>query len=381
MNVLAGRDFPGLRPCAGRQRWWHRWAWLCLLAITWPLPIQAHPTPFSYVDIHVDPGAIGLTVTAHIVDIAHELGIDNPDSLWGQPSAPAIENLGSGLEGRLKLRMANERLTCRPSGQIESLPDAQSFRWSFSCAPATRHETAVMVDAPLFPYDPEHHTFVNVYLDGALRAQADVIGSVRSHVLELHSRTPLDTVRTFVAAGVRHILSGPDHLLFLVALLLIGGSLKRLLTIVTAFTLAHSVTLAAAVLGIVTPPASVIEPLIALSIVAVGLENLRRSSGQDRRAAAAGTFGLIHGFGFAAVLQEMQLRGGDLFWSLASFNVGVELGQVAVVACVAWLFLQIRHRGPHADRRLVFWGSSLVIGAGGFWFVERVTSALHGAAF
>lgn len=380
MNFRADRAVPGLKPCARRQGQWHRWAWMGLLAIAWPLPLQAHPTPFSYADIHVAPGAIGLTVTAHIVDVAHELGIDNPDSLWGQPSAPAIENLGLALEGRLKLRMADARLTCRPSGPTESLPDAQSFRWSFSCIGPTRRGETVAMDGPLFPYDPEHHTFVNVYLDGALRAQADVVGAVRSHELDLTSHTPLDTVQAFVAAGVRHILSGPDHLLFLVALLLVGGSLKRLLTIVTAFTLAHSVTLAAAVLGIVTPPASVIEPLIALSIVAVGLENLRRSPGLDRRAAAAGTFGLIHGFGFASVLQEMQLRHGDLFWSLASFNLGVELGQVAVVACVAWLFIQLRQLGPRADRRLVFWGSSLVIGAGGFWFVERVTSAL-GAAF
>ena len=132
-------------------------------------------------------------------------------------------------------------------------------------------------------------------------------------------------------AGVHHILIGPDHLIFLVGLLLLGGTLRQLALVVTAFTLAHGMTLSLAALNIVSPPTRIVEPAIALSIVYVGADNLMIRGGRDVRVWIAFAFGLIHGFGFASVLREMDLPPTALGWSLFSFNVGVEIGQLLVV--------------------------------------------------
>ena len=116
-------------------------------------------------------------------------------------------------------------------------------------------------------------------------------------------------------AGIHHILIGLDHLLFLVGLLLLGGSVRQLLLVVTAFTVAHSITLSLAALNLITPPARLIEPAIALSIVYVGIDNLMVGRGRDVRGWIAFAFGFIHGFGFASVLREMELPSRALGWS------------------------------------------------------------------
>ncbi len=138
----------------------------------------------------------------------------------------------------------------------------------------------------------------------------------------------------------------------------------RLAAIVTAFTVAHSVTLALAVFGVVSPPPALIEPLIALSIVYVGVNNLRASSGGEWRILTAGAFGLIHGFGFANALREMQLSRSDLGRSLLSFNLGVEIGQLAVVLVVASLLEALRRSRLVTTRHLVVVGSLIVAVAG-----------------
>src|SRR5206468_5354320 len=159
-------------------------------------------------------------------------------------------------------------------------------------------------------------------------------------------------VGRFIPAGIHHILIGPDHLLFLIGLLLLGGAVRQLLIVVTAFTVAHSITLSLAALGQVTPPPSVIEPAIALSIVYVGADNLLARGGRDVRAWIAFAFGFIHGFGFANVLREMELPSRALGWSLFSFNIGVEIGQLLVVVAVASAFAAIRSRSEWAGRKL-----------------------------
>jgi hydrogenase/urease accessory protein HupE len=150
----------------------------------------------------------------------------------------------------------------------------------------------------------------------------------------------------FIRLGVAHIFGGFDHVLFVVGLVLLNRTWRRLLVLVTAFTLAHSATMALSTLGLVDIPVALAEPLIAASIVYIGLENLwalRRSGAADadtgsrsallRRAALVFVFGLVHGVGFSYTLRQMGLR-EDLLGSLLYFNLGVELGQLAVVACV-----------------------------------------------
>ena len=172
-------------------------------------------------------------------------------------------------------------------------------------------------------------------------------------------------------SGIHHILIGPDHLLFLFGLMLFAGSWMQLVRIVTAFTIGHSITLSLAALNIVTPPAWLIEPAIALTIVVVGVDNLLRGDGKDLRSWGALIFGLIHGFGFANVLREFGLPQAALGWSLFSFNVGVELGQLLVVIPLALLLRYIWKRNDFIAKRIAIAGSVVVIVAGSYWFIER----------
>jgi len=171
--------------------------------------------------------------------------------------------------------------------------------------------------------------------------------------------------------GVEHILTGYDHLVFLLALVLVGGHIRPLLLVVTAFTAAHSVTLALAVLGIWAPDARFVEPAIALSILYVGVENLFvRDAG--RRWRVAFPFGLVHGFGFAGALGEISLPAADLPLALASFNAGVEAGQVAVLTLALPMMRWLGGRrwfAGYGVRAL----SGAVAAAGAAWFVARVT--------
>jgi hydrogenase/urease accessory protein HupE len=178
---------------------------------------------------------------------------------------------------------------------------------------------------------------------------------------------------SFTRSGIHHIAIGPDHILFIVGLLLLGGSLMRLLTIVTAFTVGHSLTLALATLEILNPPARLIEPAIALSIVYVGADNLLTGAkGRDVRPWIALLFGLIHGFGFASVLREAGLPNRALGLSLFSFNLGVEIGQAVIVLVVATALSLVRRENAVLAQRIVTIGSIVVMIAGAVWFVERL---------
>jgi hydrogenase/urease accessory protein HupE len=174
----------------------------------------------------------------------------------------------------------------------------------------------------------------------------------------------------FVRLGVEHILTGYDHLLFLLALLIGASSFWRVLGIVTAFTLAHSITLSLAVLGLVHARAAMVEPLIAVSIVWVAVGNLFGPRRPWDRLAVTFVFGLVHGLGFADALSQLTLSGWPLLRALVGFNSGVELGQaVAVgVALPALLYVGTLKRAAVVVRA----ASSAVALIGAYWFVERV---------
>jgi hypothetical protein len=174
---------------------------------------------------------------------------------------------------------------------------------------------------------------------------------------------------SFLLLGIEHILGGWDHLLFLFGLLLRGGSWLALAKIVTAFTLAHSVTLVLAALDVVTLPGRLVEAVIALSIAAVAAENLARQPLVSRRWIVSFAFGLVHGFGFSSVLRELGLPTGGLVVSLFAFNAGVEIGQAMVVAVALPALVLLRN--TRWEPRMV-WSSSLAIAfVGVVLFVER----------
>jgi hydrogenase/urease accessory protein HupE len=344
-----------------------------LFILSFAPPAAAHPVPFSYLDVRIEPGAIELTLVAHMFDIAHELAIDPPDRVL-DPSV--LISKGDAvlalLRGRLQITAGGRVLSEGTWSAAEPLPDRQSVRWR-ARYPTTSAPGSVTVTATLFPYDPAHQTFLNFYEGGALTSQAILDRSHPQLEYFVGDRQGVFAViRKFVPAGIHHILVGPDHLLFLVALLLLGGSIRRLLLVVSAFTAAHSITLSLAALNIITPPARLIEPAIALSIVYVGVDNLMVGRGRDVREWIAFAFGFIHGFGFANVLREMNLPNRALGWSLFSFNVGVEIGQLLVVVVVASVLIALRSRNEAVGRRLAFAGSLAVIVLGAFWFIQRV---------
>jgi hydrogenase/urease accessory protein HupE len=179
-----------------------------------------------------------------------------------------------------------------------------------------------------------------------------------------------ETFGGFFRLGIEHILTGYDHLLFLFALLLVGGRLRALLGVITAFTVAHSITLGLAALDIVSLSPAIVEPAIALSIAYVGVENFFVKSA-DRRYLLTFPFGLIHGFGFAGALSEIALPKPEVPAALLAFNLGVETGQLAVMAVVLPGLLFLRKKTwfvTHGVRIL----SGVVIALGLFWFFQRV---------
>lgn len=177
----------------------------------------------------------------------------------------------------------------------------------------------------------------------------------------------------FARLGIWHIWTGLDHLLFLFAVLLAGGGLLRLVAVATSFTVAHSLTLAAAATGFVRLAAEPVEALIAASIVFVALENVA-GRGADRRVLVTFGFGLVHGLGFAGVLSEAALPPGEILVPLLAFNAGVELGQLVVILAMAPLLaLLARER---RRRAIVAALSALIAFAGAFWAVERIAAML-----
>ena len=181
----------------------------------------------------------------------------------------------------------------------------------------------------------------------------------------------------YTALGVDHILSGYDHLTFVLALLLIVSGARRLLVTVTSFTLAHSITLAAATLGVMWVPGPPIEATISLSILFLASELVKVNRGQDSLTArypwiVAFSFGLLHGFGFAGALNDIGLPQNEIALALLMFNVGVELGQLLFIAAIMVLLLalrKVRREWPAWVYQVPAYG---IGGIAAFWFIDRV---------
>jgi hydrogenase/urease accessory protein HupE len=232
---------------------------------------------------------------------------------------------------------------------------------------------------------PEGYTSALSVVESGMKPTRLKVLTAADPVLELHfteSRSAGDTQRAppeettlqrlqrFVVLGAKHVLTGYDHLLFLFGVLIASRTLHRMLAVVTTFTLAHSLTLALAALGHISVSARIVEPLIAASIVFVSVENLRRQEAPGRRLAITFAFGLVHGLGFASALEDLQLRLDTLPLTLFSFNLGVELGQIAVSALA--LPLLMRLCATQRGFRVVRASSVVLFGAGLFWFLERL---------
>ncbi len=337
------------------------------------LPARAHDVSYAHLELRWVGERVDASLTVHQDDAAMLMRVPMPAwFLEREFLARAGSALADSLARRWSVRLSGAPLEWRwsqarpdPRGRGVLLTGTTSLP-----APAASLE----VRGPVFPELATHETFLTVYRGDRLIRQ-DVLTATH-RVVRVYAAGAAGTfavLRTFVPAGVHHIAIGPDHILFVLGLLLLGGGVARLLKVVTAFTAAHSLTLAVAALGWVHAPSRIVEPVIALSIVLVAVETLRsRGAARDLRTPLAFAFGLVHGFGFASVLAEFGLPREALGWSLAGFNVGVELGQAAIVLVAAPPLEWLARRSGSAHRRLVTALALAIAAAGGFWFVERL---------
>jgi hypothetical protein len=238
----------------------------------------------------------------------------------------------------------------------------------------------------LFDVDPSHRGLVQWVAPDATGSQALVFGTESAEQsLQVKAPSAWDTLRQYVVEGMWHIWIGFDHILFLLSLLLpavlvrrgghwdpapsLRGSLVEVLKVVTAFTLAHSITLSLAALQVVSLPSRFVESTIAASVVLAALNNLRGTV-ERRRWVMAFVFGLVHGFGFASVLADLGLPQNALVLALVGFNLGVEVGQAAIV--VAFVPFAFWLRRTRFYRQAVLTGGSLLIAlVAAYWFAQR----------
>lgn len=323
-----------------------------------------------------DDGA-SLHVEVDAVDAAIALGLGTsiePDEL--SPHAALVSAwLGTGL------RVQAEGGACTPvpgSPQLQGDGTNAKVALDIDYVCPAPMGTVRLHDDTVFDDDPDHETFVSVRRGEAVEAHV-LRADARS--VALH-RTPSarETAAGFVVEGARHLVTGYDHMLFLLSLILGAGLLVRreglrpavrdVAWVVTAFTLGHSLSLVAAALGWVALPTGPVEIAIAASIVLVALANVARPQARVASPWLAAAFGLVHGFGFSSVLGELGLPAVHRVLALLSFNVGIELAQLAfVVAVLLPLSALSRFAGY---RRYVLQAGSLAIATfGGVWLVER----------
>ncbi|MGH7789024.1 MAG: HupE/UreJ family protein [Candidatus Binatia bacterium] len=263
---------------------------------------------------------------------------------------------------------------CRQVGSSEADEgtDHLTLRWSVDCGPGGLSGATVGV-ADLSA--AKINALLTITRVGGERIQ--VVLSPRSPSFEVPVQpSRWDVVRSYLRLGIEHILSGPDHLLFVFGLLLLVSASRLLLQTITAFTIGHSITLSAAALGLASVPSRPIEVLIALSVLVLATE-LARDGGQTtalRRFpwAMAVAFGLLHGFGFAGALAEAGLTGAEVPLALVSFNAGIELGQLAFIGMIlaggALLTRWLPSAAARSTRPAVYTMGVLAA----FWCLERV---------
>jgi hydrogenase/urease accessory protein HupE len=255
-------------------------------------------------------------------------------------------------------------------------PSNTSISWIVLCARCS----SLKIESTLLRHlPPGHRQYLAVQI-GETLPMAERLLSAQDDAVEFSiprivvSEPPPSSAINFLQLGITHILTGYDHLLFLFGLLLVTRRFSSALRIITCFTIAHSITLALATLSPVPAPPRLVEPLIAASIVYVGIENLARGGEPKGRWLLTFFFGLIHGCGFASALRELGIGAGGhgVALPLICFNGGVELGQLLIAALLLPLIWKAQAH-PGFVKRFVPASSLAVVLLGGYWLVQRLS--------
>jgi hypothetical protein len=362
-------------------------------------PAWAHKPSDSYLTLRATEGQSAVTVRWDIAlrDLDYVLTLDrdgNGELTWGEVRQRDAD-ITKLATSRLALTANGTACPLTPSGPLMLDTHSDGNYAVLSLKAQCPGEGALKAPlklnySMLFDVDPSHRGLVQWVAPGqdrASAAQALVFGNESAEqTLALQPAGAWQTLKQYIFDGVWHIWIGYDHILFLLSLLLpavllrragqwepaptLKGSFVEVVKVVTAFTLAHSITLSLAALGVVSLPSRLVESVIAASVVLAALNNLRGTI-EGKRWVMAFVFGLIHGFGFASVLADLGLPQNALVLALVGFNVGVELGQLAIVA----VFLPI----AFALRRTWFYrvgvlmgGSILVAILASWWLAQRL---------
>ena len=362
---------------------------LAALALVFATGAQAHKPSDSY--LAIDIARDGLTGQWDIAlrDLDFALGLDadgNGEITWGEVRARHTD-IAAYAAARLVVTADDQPCTLAVGEQlVDSHTDGaySVLPLTFTCE-AKQPQRLALAYTLFADLDPQHRGLLKLTARGATRTA--VLGAAPAPVVfELGAIDRWSAFTDYLREGVWHIWIGIDHILFLLSLLLpsvllwsaaarwqpVGrarDALWDVLRIVTAFTVAHSITLTLAVLGVISLPSRLVESVIALSVVIAALNNLRPLVTRRLWTVAFG-FGLVHGFGFASVLADLGLPREALALALVGFNLGVEVGQIAIV--LVFLPLAFALRRTLFYRRWVMVGGSLVIAArAATWFVER----------
>ncbi|MFC5461413.1 HupE/UreJ family protein [Massilia niabensis] len=364
-----------------------RWLILAALLLAGALPAYAHKASDSYLALDVKEQRIEGQWDIALRDLEMAVGIDaNGDAAltWDEVRARHAAIAAYALS-RLKLSSGGEPCRLRVSEQLVDKHTDGTYsvlRLQGECgAPVTALEVDYSL---LFDIDPQHKGLLRL-THGPATSAAIFAPDARRQTLTVAEPARWRQFADYVRHGVWHIWIGFDHILFLLSLLLPAVLVRRdgqwqgrdtlkasaidVLKIVTAFTLAHSLTLSLAVLGALSLPSRLVESAIAASVILAALNNLWPLYHRWRALVAFG-FGLIHGFGFASVLADLGLPQGALVLSLVGFNVGVELGQLAIVALFLPLAFALR-RGLFYRRMVMTGGSVCIALVALVWLAER----------
>ncbi len=377
------------RAGSGARRWWRRvLAGLVLAVLAGAL--RAHDPGISTAQGELKGGLLVLITGFAPSDAGHLLPPSVPrEEQWGPAEFEAAKTELQVLAPLLWEIKADGRLVAPQETGVELLPgDNMSFRGVY---PVPAKAGKLVLRATRVAVLPAGHRQFVIVMDERGSTLVKKLLSATDAEIELAltaadaagARPPapaaeeLPTALGFVRLGVEHIWTGYDHLLFLFALLVVCRTFRSIVGIITCFTLAHSLTLALATLNLVNLPARLVEPLIAASIVYVGVENLLRKGEEPRgRWALTFGFGLIHGFGFASVLRDLGVggAGGGLALPLFTFNLGVELGQVVIAAAVLPIVWRLRKSEKFVARGVPAMSAAVAL-AGLYWLLERTVFA------
>ncbi|MBV8496235.1 MAG: HupE/UreJ family protein [Gammaproteobacteria bacterium] len=372
-----------------RRSWQVLWLLCCALGTAIASQgAEAHIASNAFLDVEVSGRRVSGSIEIALRDVELAVGIDTRGDgriTWGELrageprlAAYVASRLGLGVRNSpCALRFGPLAVNERVDGNYASLPfvgectvDARELEIGYRL---------------LGDVDPSHRGLLRLSARGTVQTAVLDPGARAPVVLRLERGSPWRAFAEYFRAGVLHIWSGIDHLLFLLSLLLPAVLLRRggrwepvaaarpallsIVRIVTAFTLAHSITLSLAALDVVRLPARLTESVIAASIVVAAVNNIVPLV-TEARARIAFAFGLLHGFGFASVLADMGLPGGARIVSLVAFNLGIEAGQLAVVLAVMPAVYAVR--GAEVYRRaLLPWGSAAIATLALGWLVQR----------